>query len=123
MNRRDFMEFAAGLGVAVIAPTTFAERPEFLSADAAFDPEQEYGRLLRLCGESLPPKLIEHTKALVIADARACLPPGTPFEIRKSVLNYGRWTDLAWYYHPGIRPQPVGFDRIGGFERLGSYIA
>lgn len=137
MNRRDFLKLTSSLGVAVTLPLDFGtgraaplddglrlseQQPVDVGDVGAFQHDREYGRVLPIYAiTGLPQAVIDATIVVLIEDAKACLPPGIMFEIRRKHPDcYGREHGMAWFYSPKLRETkapPLGFvNEIGCFN-------
>lgn len=138
MNTRDFLNITAALGISVALPAGLGDAGAVPLTDAPLDAQppgvpgpfmvdHEYGREIPFYGVTeLPQSVIDDSIALLAEDAKASLPPGTPFQIRRKLPeNYGLSHGLAWYYAPYLRtskPEKLGFIAAGGYYNHGRFI-
>ena len=108
LSRRNFLRLTAA---ALAAVTALPALPVFAEDRLGFDPAKEYGFAIAwLTADAGAARfdLEREVRDRLIEQARAQLPPGTVFEIRRQMpLDFGRTRGMAWYYSPGLPREPL----------------
>lgn len=101
MDRRQFLAAIGATWIAVQTPPAFGQVRNAVRRYAVVD--RQLGRALIFSTDTWQ----EYGDWLIdtlIEDARETLPPGTPFEIRRSMsTDYGRTGHLGWIASPGMK--------------------